>query len=247
MPRLTHGSVGLYAYGAITRSGRPFQTVLLIPNQPLACSAFARHYSRNLMLMSSPPGTEMFQFPGFASHAYGFSIRYPCGWVAPFGHPRINACARLPVAFRSVPRPSSPPGAKASTECPSHTRSPCPNPKIGATMHRNHPQTRFSPLPDDPAGSSSSAHHRIVRIGVSATARAVLDPPDPINHSHNASEPSPPMTGAAIPRRTHHPVRQAIERRAMTQALHADCRVMLTHAIAPLPGPGTRIQRRTRT
>jgi hypothetical protein len=24
------------------------------------------------------------------------------------------------VAFRSVPRPSSPPGAKASTECPSH-------------------------------------------------------------------------------------------------------------------------------
>src|ERR1700742_1285108 len=43
----------------------------------------------------------------------------PKGWVAPFGHPRINACSRLPVAFRSVPRPSSPPGAKASTECPS--------------------------------------------------------------------------------------------------------------------------------
>ena len=48
----------------------------------------------------------------------------PKGWVAPFGHPRINACSRLPVAFRSVPRPSSPPGAKASTECPSHARSP---------------------------------------------------------------------------------------------------------------------------
>jgi hypothetical protein len=43
----------------------------------------------------------------------------PKGWVAPFGHPRIKACSRLPVAFRSVPRPSSPPGAKASTECPS--------------------------------------------------------------------------------------------------------------------------------
>jgi hypothetical protein len=37
-----------YAYGAITRYGRTFQTVLLIPSQPLACSAFARHYSRNL-------------------------------------------------------------------------------------------------------------------------------------------------------------------------------------------------------
>ncbi len=46
----------------------------------------------------------------------------PKGWVAPFGHPRIKACSRLPVAFRSVPRPSSPPGAKASTECPSLAR-----------------------------------------------------------------------------------------------------------------------------
>src|SRR5271165_3083513 len=48
----------------------------------------------------------------------------PKGWVAPFGHPRINACSRLPVAFRSVPRPSSPPGAKASTECPSLAQHP---------------------------------------------------------------------------------------------------------------------------
>ena len=28
------------------------------------------------LLMSFPPGTEMFQFPGFASQAYGFSLRY---------------------------------------------------------------------------------------------------------------------------------------------------------------------------
>jgi hypothetical protein len=73
-------------------------------------------------LMSFPPGTEMFQFPGFASPPYVFRWRYPCGWVAPFGYPRINACSRLPMAFRSVPRPSSPPGAKASTECPSLAR-----------------------------------------------------------------------------------------------------------------------------
>jgi hypothetical protein len=81
--------------------------------------------------MSFPPGTEMFQFPGFASTTYVFSCRYPCGWVSPFGCPRINACSRLPVAFRSVPRPSSPPGAKASTECPSFTynlNSPSPSP-----------------------------------------------------------------------------------------------------------------------
>ena len=29
--------------------------------------------------------------------------------VAPFGYLRINVCLQLPVAFRSLPRPSSPP------------------------------------------------------------------------------------------------------------------------------------------
>ena len=71
------------------------------------------------LLMSFPPGTEIFQFPGFASPHYGFMWRYPCGWVAPFGDPGINDCSHLPRAFRSVPRPSSPLSAKASTKCPS--------------------------------------------------------------------------------------------------------------------------------
>ena len=35
--------------------------------------------------------------------------------VPPFGHPRILACLQLPEAFRSLPRPSSPVCAKAST------------------------------------------------------------------------------------------------------------------------------------
>jgi hypothetical protein len=68
--------------------------------------------------MSFPPATEMFQFAGFASHAYEFSVRSPCGGVAPFGDPRIKECSPLPVAYRSVLRPSSPLSAKASTKCP---------------------------------------------------------------------------------------------------------------------------------
>ena len=68
--------------------------------------------------MSFPPGTEMFQFPGFASATYVFSCGSSCEGVAPFGYPWIKGCSPLPMAFRSVPRPSSPPGAKASTECP---------------------------------------------------------------------------------------------------------------------------------
>jgi hypothetical protein len=38
--------------------------------------------------------------------------------VSPFGHLRITVCSRLPEAFRSLPRPSSALGAKASTPCP---------------------------------------------------------------------------------------------------------------------------------
>ena len=43
----------------------------------------------------------------------------PKGRVPPFGNPRIKACSQLPRAYRRVPRPSSPLGAKASTKCPS--------------------------------------------------------------------------------------------------------------------------------
>ena len=39
-------------------------------------------------------------------------------WVSPFGNSRIKACSRLPMTYRSVPRPSSPLSAKASTEYP---------------------------------------------------------------------------------------------------------------------------------
>ena len=35
------------------------------------------------------------------------------GRIAPFGYPWISACLRLPMAFRSLLRPSSAPGAKA--------------------------------------------------------------------------------------------------------------------------------------
>lgn len=45
--------------------------------------------------------------------------------VAPFGYPRIKAYSQLPMAFRSVSRPSSPLGAKASTKCPSHSHTTC--------------------------------------------------------------------------------------------------------------------------
>src|SRR6185503_11560380 len=72
---------------------------------------------RESRLISLPPGTEMFQFPGFASvrrRMTELTLRR----VAPFGHLGLIACVRLPRAFRSLPRPSSPPCAQASPTCP---------------------------------------------------------------------------------------------------------------------------------
>ena len=45
-------------------------------------------------------------------------ITEPCRWVSPFGNRRVTGCSHLTVAYRSVPRPSSPLTAKASTKCP---------------------------------------------------------------------------------------------------------------------------------
>ncbi len=60
----------------------------------------------------------MFQFPGFASHTYVFSMRYRLR--GGFPHSDISgskSICRLPGAFRRLPRPSSPLVAKASTIC----------------------------------------------------------------------------------------------------------------------------------
>src|SRR5438094_5129271 len=68
-------------------------------------------------LISVPPGTEMFQFPGLAPHAYAWVTDLAIGRVSPFGHPGITAHVQLPQAYRSLSRPSSPLDAKASTVC----------------------------------------------------------------------------------------------------------------------------------
>ena len=61
------------------------------------------------LLFSLPPGTKMFQFPGFASPQKRGDNRPSGGWVVPFGHPRVNGHLHLTADFRSLSRPSSPP------------------------------------------------------------------------------------------------------------------------------------------
>ena len=72
---------------------------------------------RESLLFSFPRGTEMFQFPRFPLSALCVQTGVtPEG--AGFPHSDIHGSKlgrQLPVAFRSLPRPSSAPGAKAST------------------------------------------------------------------------------------------------------------------------------------
>src|ERR1044071_173193 len=73
-------------------------------------------------LLSLPVGTEMFHFPTFPPHALCF-----LAWVAGLYHPPAGCPHseilgsqfgyQLPEAYRRFLRPSSAPGAKASTVC----------------------------------------------------------------------------------------------------------------------------------
>ena len=73
---------------------------------------------RESRLISIPPVTEMFQFTGFASNTYLFSVRYLLR--GGFPHSEIagsKVVCHLTDAYRRLPRPSSPSTAKASTMC----------------------------------------------------------------------------------------------------------------------------------
>ena len=87
----------------------------------LASSAFARHYSRNLVwflflrvlrCFSSPRSLRLTMYSS-SDHWFFISV------VSQFGDLRIEAYLQLPAAYRSLSRPSSAPDAKAFTLCSS--------------------------------------------------------------------------------------------------------------------------------
>ena len=83
-------------------------------------------------LISLPRGTWMFRCPRLPRPALCVRAGAPGhgpGRVSPFGDPRIEGRLRLPAAYRSLPRPSSAPDAKASTVRPRHLPVPRNPPK----------------------------------------------------------------------------------------------------------------------
>ena len=123
-----------FAYRPITLYRRTFQNFPLSsqisccsPATPagkpagLDCSAFARHYLRNHCCFLFLRLLRCFTSPGFALKPYFIQTPVTGHYsrrVFPFGHLRIKACLQLPEVYRSLPRPSSPINAKASTVRP---------------------------------------------------------------------------------------------------------------------------------
>ena len=117
-----------FAYMTLTFSGMSSHTfrlaiiILTVVQNPksiatlgLASSAFARHYSQNLGWFLFLALLRCFSSGGSPHIPILFSIwwqSFLCR-IAPFGYPRIISCLLIPVAFRSLPRPSSAPDAKA--------------------------------------------------------------------------------------------------------------------------------------
>ncbi len=106
---------GVFPYALFFRVAGP--TTPRAPRRPrFGLAPFRSPLLGGSLLFSFPPTTGMFRFVGFASMLDG--CRASARRVAPFGHLRINGRSRLPADFRGLPRPSSPPGAKASSVRP---------------------------------------------------------------------------------------------------------------------------------
>ena len=87
----------------------------------LGSSLFARRYSGNRFFFLLLRVLRCFSSPGslcYSMYSYNSDRSSTCR-VSPFGYSGIKARLRLPLTFRSLPRPSSALGALASTLCSS--------------------------------------------------------------------------------------------------------------------------------
>ncbi len=156
------------AYGALTRSGRPFQAVRLTGSWATGLVRFrspllaeppghARLAPHAPVLMSFPPGTEMFQFPGFASRPYVFRSGYPSQGGLPHsdipgsqparGSPGLIAACHV---LHRLLAPRHPPDALLVLAETLSSRSPRTAPTRAA---------RDGQSPNDPAQASLSQTH----------------------------------------------------------------------------------------
>ena len=95
-------------------------------------SPFARRYSGSLEIDFLSSGyldvsVPRVVLPPPMRSAGGYA--HCCAWVRPFGDPRVEGCVLLAGDYRSLPRPSSAPCAKASAVRPWYLAGPLSGPR----------------------------------------------------------------------------------------------------------------------
>lgn len=115
---LHYGAVTLFR-AAFQRTSYRKQFLLRCITSPLAGIQFAllpfrSPLLRESLLISFPPGTKMFYFPGFPITTPKRSDPALSGSHHGFRHGRVNGRVRLTRPFRSLPRPSSASGTESS-------------------------------------------------------------------------------------------------------------------------------------
>ena len=126
-----------FAYGAVTRCGSPRMRGPATPSaEPLPGmparrfghrSPFARRYSGSLEIDFLSSGYLDVSVPRVVlptPMCSGWGYAHCCAWVRPFGDPRVEGCVLLAGDYRSLPRPSSAPCAKASAVRPWYLAGP---------------------------------------------------------------------------------------------------------------------------
>ncbi len=155
-------------------------------------------------------------------------------WVAPFGDPGITDRSHLPRAFRSVPRPSSPLSAKASTRCPSFAL-PQPHPTA---------RTISGSRSQEPGARSAPAHS----LPPPSVRQTLLSEDTSRGTRHSLSAAASPATVtqlASSPCRINNTPRLPIRERRGAKLLHA-ASCLLHRAPAPLRVCGANPCRRAR-
>jgi len=94
-----------------------FRFGLLRFRSPLLTQSILFLFLRLLRCFTSP-GIACFSLPSLIKGLQEKTMEHYLHQVTPFGNLRIKAYVPLPEAYRSLSRPSSPVGTKASTVCP---------------------------------------------------------------------------------------------------------------------------------
>ena len=124
-PDLRPGAAAPRMRGPATPSAEP------LPGTPARRfghrSPFARRYSGSLEIDFLSSGYLDVSVPRVvlpAPMCSGWGYAHRCAWVRPFGDPRVEGCVLLAGDYRSLPRPSSAPCAKASAVRPWYLAGP---------------------------------------------------------------------------------------------------------------------------